>query len=309
MSVLKVGFTAAMKDQPTVKSSEPKSQPPRTLTRMAWRQFKRNPGALLGLGLLILFIFIAVFADVLAPYDPNEIKAALRRSSFSSESWLGRDELGRDILSRILIGSRVALGVAAFSVGIGIIIGTVLGLVAGYLGGKVDTALSFLNDFMLSFPTLLLAIIIVAALGPGLRNTAIAIGVSTIPIYARVVRGSTITISRFEYVEAAKAIGSGPVRIVSRHIVPNVLTPVVVISTLQLARAILYEASLSFLGLGAQPPDPSWGGMASTGRRFLQSDPHIVLVPSVAIMLVVLAFNLFGDGLRDALDPRLQTSE
>lgn len=309
MSVMKLGLTSALKEESKVKSSEQKSQPPRTLTRMAWRQFKRNPGALVGLGLLISFVLIAVFADILAPHDPNEIQAAMRRSGFSSESWLGRDELGRDILSRILIGSRVALGVAAFSVGIGIVVGTVLGLIAGYVGGKADTFLSFLNDFMLSFPTLLLAIIIVAALGPGLRNTAIAIGVSTIPIYARVVRGSTITISRFEYVEAASAIGAGPIRVVARHIVPNVLTPVVVISTLQLARSILYEASLSFLGLGAQPPDPSWGGMASTGRRFLQSEPHIVLVPSIAIMLVVLAFNLFGDGLRDALDPRLQTND
>jgi peptide/nickel transport system permease protein len=188
-------------------------------------------------------------------------------------------------------------------------IGVVIGLLAGYLGGRTDTVLSLGMDLMLAFPSLLLAIVIVAALGPGLRNTALAIGISSVPIFARVVRGSTISVGRNEYIEAARAMGSRPPRIMFRHVLPNILAPITVIATIQLARAILYEASLSFLGLGAQPPTPSWGAMAAAGRRFLQSDPHIVLVPSAAIMVTVLAFNLFGDGLRDALDPRLRTSD
>lgn len=281
----------------------------RSQGKMALRQFRRNPGAMIGLVLLILIAATAIFADQLMPYDPNDIEAALRRAAPSSEAWLGRDELGRDMLSRLILGSRVALTTAVLAVGIGMVVGVVVGIIAGYTNGRTDTLLSLVIDLMLAFPSLLLAIVIVAALGPGLRNTALAIGISSIPIFARVVRGSTISVGRNEYVEAARAVGSRPPRIMFRHILPNILAPITVIATIQLARAILYEASLSFLGLGAQPPTPSWGAMAAAGRRFLQSDPHIVLVPSAAIMVTVLAFNLFGDGLRDALDPRLRTSD
>ena len=276
---------------------------------MAWRQFRRNPGALIGLGVLVLIAVVAAFAWQLMPHDPYTIESSLRRAGISSDAWLGRDEVGRDILSRIILGSRIALGVAAFAVAVGLAFGTIIGLSAAYAGGKVDTVLSLLVDLMLAFPSLLLAIVIVAALGPGLRNTALAIGISTIPIYARIVRGAALAVSRNDYVEAARALGAQPPRILARHILPNIVSSITVISTIQLARAILTEASLSFLGLGAQPPEPSWGTMAAAGRRFLQTDPHIVLVPSVAIMITVLAFNLFGDGLRDALDPRLRTIE
>jgi peptide/nickel transport system permease protein len=188
-----------------------------------------------------------------------------------------------------------------------LVIGSIIGMVAGYAGGKIDSALTMLIDMLLAFPTLLFAIVIVAALGPGVVNTALAIGISSIPGFARVARGSTLVVQNQEYVHSARAIGAKSHRIVALHILPNIITPLIVITTVSLARAVLADASLSFLGLGAQPPEPSWGAMASTGRQYLRTNPHIVLVPSVAIMFAVLAFNLIGDGLRDALDPRLRT--
>jgi ABC-type dipeptide/oligopeptide/nickel transport system permease subunit len=275
---------------------------------MALRHLRRNPGAMVGIVILAVLIVVAVFAHQLMPNDPYVYKSALRRQGFSSEAWLGRDELGRDMLSRVILGTRIAFGVASVAVLIGLVVGSLIGMVAGYAGGKVDSALSMLIDMLLAFPTLLFAIVIVAALGPGIGNTALAIGISSIPGFARIARGSTLVVQNQEYVQSARAIGAQSYRIVALHILPNILTPLIVVSTVSLARAVLADASLSFLGLGAQPPEPSWGSMASSGRQFLRSNPHIVLVPSVAIMLAVLAFNLIGDGLRDALDPRLRTS-
>jgi ABC-type dipeptide/oligopeptide/nickel transport system permease subunit len=275
---------------------------------MALRHLRRNPGAMVGIVILAVLIVVAVFAHQLMPNDPYVYKSALRRQGFSSEAWLGRDELGRDMLSRVILGTRIAFGVASVAVLIGLVVGSLIGMVAGYAGGRVDSALSMLIDMLLAFPTLLFAIVIVAALGPGIGNTALAIGISSIPGFARIARGSTLVVQNQEYVQSARAIGAQSYRIVALHILPNILTPLIVVSTVSLARAVLADASLSFLGLGAQPPEPSWGSMASSGRQFLRSNPHIVLVPSVAIMLAVLAFNLIGDGLRDALDPRLRTS-
>lgn len=281
---------------------------PRTQTRMALRHLRRNPGAVLGLVILTGLILVAVFAHQLMPADPYAYEAALRREGFSSEAWLGRDELGRDILSRVILGTRIAFGVASVAVLIGLVVGSILGMIAGYAGGKIDSVISMLIDMLLAFPTLLFAIVIVAALGPGMMNTALAIGISSIPGFARVARGSTLVVQNQEYVQSARAIGARSYRIIALHVLPNIVTPLIVVATISLARAVLADASLSFLGLGAQPPEPSWGAMAASGRQFLRSDPHIVLVPSAAILLAVLAFNLIGDGLRDALDPRLRTS-
>jgi peptide/nickel transport system permease protein len=275
---------------------------------MALRHLRHNPGAMAGIVILLILIAVAVFAHQLMPKDPYTYESALRRQGPSSDSWLGRDELGRDMLSRIILGTRIAFGVASVAVMIGLVIGSIIGMVAGFAGGKVDSALSMLIDMLLAFPTLLFAIVIVAALGPGMVNTALAIGISSIPGFARVARGSTLVVQNQEYVQSARAVGARSYRIIGLHILPNILTPLIVIATVSLARAVLADASLSFLGLGAQPPEPSWGSMASTGRQFLRSNPHIVLVPSVAIMFAVLAFNLIGDGLRDALDPRLRSS-
>lgn len=280
----------------------------RTQTQMALRQFRRNPGAMLGLVILTGLVLVAVFAYQLMPADPYAFESVHRREGFSSEAWLGRDELGRDLLSRVILGTRIAFGVATGAVMIGLVIGSLLGVIAGYAGGKVDNAISMVIDMLLAFPTLLFAIVIVAALGPGLFNTALAIGISSIPGFARVARGASLAAQHQEYVQAARAIGAKSHRIIALHVLPNIVTPVIVIATISLARAVLSDASLSFLGLGAQPPEPSWGAMAASGRQFLRSNPHIVLVPSAAILLAVLAFNLIGDGLRDALDPRLRTS-
>lgn len=292
-------------DNPLTKAATHRS---RTQTRMALRHLRRNPGAMAGILILLVLIFVAVFAHRLMPKDPYTYESALRRQGPSSDAWFGYDELGRDMLSRIILGTRMAFGVASVAVMIGLVIGSILGMIAGYAGGKVDSLLSMFIDMLLAFPTLLFAIVIVAALGPGMVNTALAIGISSIPGFARVARGSTLVVQNQEYVQSARAVGAKSYRIVALHILPNILTPLIVISTVSLARAVLADASLSFLGLGAQPPEPSWGSMASTGRQFLRSNPHIVLVPSVAIMFAVLAFNLIGDGLRDALDPRLRSS-
>lgn len=284
------------------------SAKPRSQTRMALRQLRRNPGAMFGIAVLLALVFIAIFAHQLMPTDPYAYEAAKRRAAPSADAWLGKDELGRDILSRLILGTRIAFGVASIAVMIGLVVGTLIGTIAGYAGGKVDSALSMLIDMLLAFPTLLFAIVIVAALGPGMVNTALAIGISSIPGFARVARGSTYVVRHLDYVQSAQSIGAKSSRVVALHVLPNIVTPLIVIATVSLARAVLADASLSFLGLGAQPPEPSWGAMASSGRQYLRSYPHIVAAPSAAIMLTVLAFNLIGDGLRDALDPRLRNS-
>jgi peptide/nickel transport system permease protein len=228
-----------------------------------------------------------------------------KRMRPGAKYWLGADEFGRDIASRLIYGSRVALVVGAVSVLIALALGTVLGTVAGFLGGAADEVIMRALDVLLAFPYLLLAIAIVSALGPGLENTILAVGIWATPGFARVIRGSVLAVKEQEYVAAARAIGAGTARVIARHVLPNCVSILIVYSALYMASAILLEAALSFLGLGIQPPMPSWGLMVSTGRDFLTIAPHIATFPGLAIALAVLGFNLLGDGLRDALDPRL----
>ncbi len=281
--------------------------PPQTSLYLdAWRRLRRNKLAVIGMVILGIFLFCAIFAPWVAPYDPLEQNLVRRREPPSREHLLGLDEVGRDILSRIIFGARVSLQVGVASVSMAIIVGALLGAISGFLGGWVDNVIMRLMDIMLAFPSLLLAIAIVAILGPGLLNMLYAIAFVSIPTYARIVRASVLANKEQEYVTAARAIGCSSFHILFKHIMPNSLTPLIVQGTLGIATAILDAAGLSFLGLGAQPPTPEWGAMLGQGRGSVFTAPHIVLFPGLAIMLTVLGFNLLGDGLRDALDPRLR---
>ncbi len=256
---------------------------------------------------LLLLVLMAVFAQQLAPHDPLRPARAPRFTEPGAQFPFGTDELGRDVLSRVIFGSRISLTVGAISVGIAAGIGVLIGLIAGYFGGLAETALMRLVDLMLAFPGILLAIAIVAVLGPGLNNVMIAVGIAGIPTYARVTRGTTLQAKQNLYVEAARTLGAGNARIIVRHILPNVVAPVIVLMTLGVAGAMLAAAGLSFMGLGAQPPTPEWGAMLSTGRTYIRDAWWLSTFPGLAIMVTVLAINLLGDGLRDALDPRLRT--
>lgn len=266
----------------------------------------RDKLALVGLAIMGAFVLTAVLAPVLAPYDPIEQSLVERREPPSSQNPLGLDDLGRDILSRVIFGARKSLQVGVMSVTMAIVVGTWIGATSGYLGGWVDSLVMRIMDIMLAFPALLLAIAIVTILGPGLLNMLYAIGIVSIPVYARVARASVLGVKVQDYVLAARALGASPARILVRHVMPNCLTPLIVQGTLGIGTAILDAAGLSFLGLGAQPPTPEWGAMLGQGRYAMFTAPHIVLFPGLAIVLTVLGFNLLGDGLRDALDPRLR---
>jgi ABC-type dipeptide/oligopeptide/nickel transport system permease subunit len=257
-----------------------------------------------GAACLLLAVLVGVFAPALAPYDPVKVAIRERLQGPSERHWLGTDQFGRDILSRIIHGARISLSVGLISVGIGLGAGATLGLVAGF-SRRLDYAISATMDVMLSFPQILLAIAIVAALGPGIWNAMIAVGIGAVPGFTRLTRSSTLSLRERDYVEAARALGATNARIVGRHILPNAAAPLIVVSTLSLAGAILAAAILSFLGLGARPPMAEWGAMAAEGRGFIAQYPHITTFPSLAIFVVVLASNLLGDGLRDALDPQL----
>lgn len=270
-----------------------------------WKRFRRNRLALVGLLIIGLLTLAAAAAPVLAPADPARQVLEDKRTLPGGKYWLGADEFGRDIASRLIYGSRIALAVGLVSVLIALVLGTLLGTIAGYLGGPADETIMRALDVLLAFPYLLLAIAIVSALGPGLANTILAVGIWATPGFARVVRGSVLTVKEQEYIHAARAIGASPARIIARHILPNCISILIVYSALYMASAILLEAALSFLGLGVQPPTPSWGLMVSTGRDFLVIAPHIATFPGLAIAFAVLGFNLLGDGLRDALDPKL----
>jgi peptide/nickel transport system permease protein len=269
-----------------------------------WRRLKRNRLALVGGGILTFFLLTAAGAPLLAPADPLVQDLYHRLSPPSYEHPFGTDDFGRDVLSRVIYGSRISLRIGVVAVLIALVVGSSIGLVAGYWGGKIDQVLMRIMDLLLAFPSILLAIGIVAVLGPGLENAMLAIGTVAVPQYARLVRGSVLTIREQEYVAAARALGAGDVRIVLYAVLPNCLTPLIVQSTLGLATAILDAAGLSFLGLGAQPPLPEWGAMLNGGRELVLSAPWVLTFPGLAIFLNVLAFNLLGDGLRDALDPR-----
>lgn len=279
--------------------------PPSSGPVIILKRLMRSPGAVMGLIIVLIFLFISVAADYIAPHDYDLANFAVRRAAPSAEHWLGTDELGRDLFSRLLHGARYSLIVGLISVGIGLAVGIPLGLLSGYFGGAVDMVIMRLMDVMLAFPSILLAILMVAVLGPSLENSMIAIGVVSIPIYARLVRSSTLAIKEDLFIEASRAIGVSDWRIILIHVFPNTLAPIVVQATLQIAVAIQAAAALGFLGLGAPPDVPEWGNMLQKGRTYIISAPHIVIFPGLAIMLVVLGFNLLGDGLRDALDPRI----
>ncbi|WP_076862529.1 ABC transporter permease [Bradyrhizobium mercantei] len=272
--------------------------------RRAWRRLIRRKGAVLGLAVIALFILLAVFAPLIVPYDPIATSWSLVRKAPSAQHWFGTDELGRDVLARVVYGARASLLAGVISVGIALAIGVPLGLVAGYRGGFIDALISRITDAMLACPFLILAIALAAFLGPSLGNAMIAIGVSATPIFIRLTRGQVMSVKVEDYVEAARAMGNPRWRIALVHILPNILPALLVQATLSIAAAIIAEAALSFLGLGQQPPAPSWGSMLNAAQRFLTSAPWMAIWPGLAIFLVVLSFNLVGDGLRDALDPK-----
>jgi peptide/nickel transport system permease protein len=271
-----------------------------------WRRLRRNRAAVVGAGIVLVFVLLGVLAPVLVPYNPIQGNLNDRLLPFSGTHWLGTDELGRDLLSRILYGARVSLQIQIVAVVLALIVGVLLGSLSGYLGGYVDSLIMRCMDILLAFPGIFLALGIIAALGPGLVNLMFAAGISSIPQFARIVRASILSLKEREFVEAALALGSGSNRVMFRHLLPNCLAPIIVQSTLRMATVLLTASGLSFLGLGVQPPTPEWGAMLSNSRSYLVVAPHVATIPGVAIMVVVVGFNLFGDGLRDTLDPRLR---
>ncbi|MBT4266815.1 MAG: ABC transporter permease [Deltaproteobacteria bacterium] len=265
----------------------------------------RNRAAVVGGIIIVIFLLSALFAPILYPGNPNAPNLIHSLERPSASHLLGTDQLGRDILGRILYGGRVSLTIALGSVAMGMIFGIPLGLVSGYFGGKTDFLVQRLTDIMLSFPPFILALALVAVLGVGLKNTLISVGIAGIPHTIRITRGCVLSIREQVYVEAARAVGTRDSVILVRHILPNVMVPIIVNSTLFLGMAILFAAGLGFLGVGIQPPTPEWGTMLGSGRSYLFAAPHVATFPGIAIFLVVLGFNLLGDGLRDALDPRM----
>jgi peptide/nickel transport system permease protein len=271
-----------------------------------WRRIKRSKLAVAGLVIIVVLILTALLADVIAPYTYEQQNLQETFLSPSFKHLFGTDEFGRDIFSRVVYGSRISLQVGFIAVGISLVAGGILGALAGYYGGKVDQFIMRAMDILLSIPGILLAISIVAALGPGLVNLMIAVGISSIPQYARIVQASVLSVREQEFVEAARAVGSSDFRIIFKHIIPNVLAPLIVQSTLGIATAILTAAGLSFIGLGIQPPTPEWGAMLSGGRGYIRNYWFMTMFPGLAIMITIFGLNLLGDGLRDALDPRMK---
>jgi len=293
-----------------LESREIQLEAPSGLWREAWQRLRRNPGAIIGSLFVLLFVVAAVFAPLLAPFGPLEQAQAgvLDTQSPSAEHWFGLDELGRDELSRVIYGARYSLLIGVVSVAVGLAVGLVLGAIAGYVGGFVDSIIMRLMDVMLSVLGLLLAIGIVAALGQGLWQIMVAVGVTNIPIFARLLRGSVLAQRESDFVLAARAVGVRRRAILASHILPNAMSPVIVQGTLALATAIIDVAGLGFLGLGPQDPStPEWGTMLAGSDRYLQSAPYLAIIPGLAIVVSVLGFNLIGDGLREALDPKLRS--
>ncbi|MGZ5041994.1 MAG: ABC transporter permease [Usitatibacter sp.] len=284
----------------------PVASAPRELTpwQRALRRLARRRGAMVGLALVAFFVAIAVFAPWIAPYDPLATSWSAVRKAPSMAHWFGTDDIGRDVLSRVVWGARASLLAGLVSVGISLCVGVPVGLTAGYVGGWTDMLISRVTDAMLACPFLILAIALAAFLGPSLTNAMIAIGVAATPIFIRLTRGQVLAVKVEDYVEAARAVGNSGLRIALRHVLPNIVAPVIVQATLAIAAAIIAEASLSFLGLGQQPPAPSWGSMLNTAKNYVENAPWMAVWPGLSIFLLVLSFNLLGDGLRDALDPR-----
>jgi peptide/nickel transport system permease protein len=281
-------------------------RPSAGLWRDAGQRLLRDRAAIAGLVVVAILIVVAILAPSIAPHPPNVQSFRIKLKPPSADHLFGTDEFGRDIFSRVLVGTRVALGVGIVPVLIALVIGVTLGLLAGYHGRWADQIVMRLVDIILAFPWLLLAIGIMAVLGPGINNVVIAVAIVYIPAFARIVRGSVLSIKEKEFVEAARAMGQPDSRIIVRHVLANAWAPIIVLSTLSIGQAIIYAAGLSFIGLGTQPPDADWGVMLSSGREYLRDAPWLGFFPGLAILITVLAFNLFGDGLRDALDPRLR---
>ena len=279
---------------------------PRELTpgRRALRRLLRRRGAMVGLAFVAFFVVLALAAPWIAPQDPLATSWSAVRKAPSAAHWFGTDEIGRDVLSRVLWGARASLLAGLVSVAISLGVGVPLGMAAGYLGGWTDMLISRLTDAMLACPFLILAIALAAFLGPSLTNAMIAIGVAATPVFVRLTRAQVLAVKVEDYVEAARAVGNSNLRIALRHVLPNIVAPLIVQATLAIAAAVIAEASLSFLGLGQQPPAPSWGSMLNTAKNYVEQAPWMAVWPGVSIFLLVLSFNLLGDGLRDALDPR-----
>lgn len=286
----------------------PKIHPeePASPWKEAWQSFCRNRLALAGLGIVVFFIILAILAPVIAPYSFKEQELTKRLLAPSSEHWFGTDDFGRDIFSRIVYGARISLWVGFFSVLGSAVLGTLLGVISGFYGRWLDAIISRMFDIMLAFPSILLAIAVVAILGPSLQNALIAIAIINIPNFGRLVRSKVLSVKQEEYIMAARAVGMRDSRILMRHILPNSMTPIIVQFTLAIATAIIEAAALGFLGLGAQAPTPEWGKMLADSKQYLVQAPWTLLFPGLAIMLTVLGFNLMGDGLRDVLDPRMK---
>ena len=277
-----------------------------THAALVWRRLRRSKTAVVGLIIVAVYLFLAVCGPWLAPYDPyfQDLNISYLRPCMAH--WLGCDEFGRDILSRLLYGARVSLVIQFWAVMISLAVGTFLGSASGYFGGKVDEIVMRLMDVMMAFPGILLALAIVAILGPSLTNLIVAIGINSVPGFSRVSRGAVISVKKNDYVTAARAIGESDLSILFRYVLPNAISPIIVQTTMRMATVLLTAAGLGFLGLGVQPPSPEWGTMLSAARVYLRSAPHVAVIPGVTIMIVVLGFNFFGDGLQDALNPRLK---
>ena len=275
-----------------------------SLSYTAWLRLRRRPSALIGLAVVIGFILMAIFAPYISPQDPIATSWGAIRKAPNAAHWFGTDEIGRDVLSRVIWGTQASLMAGVISVSISLLIGVPIGLLAGFVGGAVDAIISRITDAFLACPFLILAIALAAFLGPSLTNAMVAIGISAAPIFVRLTRGQVIQIKVEDYIDAARSVGNPPWRIALIHILPNILPPLLVQATLAIAAAVIAEASLSFLGLGQQPPAPSWGSMLNTAKNFIEQAPWMAIWPGLSIFLLVLSFNLFGDGLRDALDPR-----
>lgn len=272
----------------------------------ALRRLRRNPSAVAGFLILLALVLAAIFAPYLTPYDPTRQRLSQVLQHPSLAHPLGTDQLGRDLLARILYGGRLTLFIGVFAVSVGIVIGVPLGIISGFYRGAVDMIIQRVMDLMLAFTSFLLALTLVSLLGVGLTNVIVAVGISTIPRFARLVRSSVLTIREISYVEASRALGAADRRVLWRHVLPNAIAPVIVQATLSMGATILTAAGLGFLGLGVQPPTPEWGSMLGQGRNYIFSDPAVTTFPGLAIFLAVMGFNLLGDGLRDALDPQLR---
>ena len=281
--------------------------------RPRWEAFKtvskrllKNKAAVVGGIIILFFIFVAVFGPYFVKTDPLAQNLLNKLQPPSKENWFGTDNFGRDIFSRIIHGAKLTLIVGFLSVAIGGVIGVLIGIISGYYGGWFDTIAMRIVDVLLAFPGLLLALAIVSVLGGSIRNVILAVGIFSIPAFARIVRGSTLQVKKLEYIDAVRSLGASDMRIIFRHILPNIMSPIIVQATMRIATAILTASGLAFLSLGAPPPTPEWGAMLNDGRTYMHNAGHMVLIPGIMIVIVVLAFNIFGDGLRDALDPKMK---